>query len=104
MKEFTIKKRRDGESWKEVDSFYAKDWQDAKRLFTERMSDDDVYLFWCDDEVIVDILHDDDEANVSWYDGKGLYVQDCNGIYFYDSSRYLSSFTEDVWHWTINRV
>ena len=104
MKIFTIKRRRDGGSWKKVVDFPAKDWQAAKRKFTELMSDDEITLTWYDDEYIADMLLEDSEYNIDWFEGEGLYVQDCEAPYYYSASRYLDTFNYDVFTWTIKRV
>ena len=106
MKRFTVKKKRAGGSYAPTGAeIYAMNWPEAKKQFTKLMNCDNYGLWYQDEDTINDMLEEDIDANIDWYDGKGLYVLDyCNGWYYYGASRYIDTFNEDVYTWTIKRV
>lgn len=96
---FTIKKKRDGQGWKEVGSIYASNWQDAKRQFTEKIRID----LANDDQVMY--FDDSNENKPEDYIGSGYY--DIGGGYWdlpLLDNALLSRYIEDVYTWTINKV
>jgi hypothetical protein len=99
IKEFTLKKKRDGQSWQNVGSFFAISWHDAKKQFTDSIRND----LAIDDQVLY--FSDADENLPEDYKGAGYY--DINGGYWslpLLDTDIISGYSEDVYKWTIERV
>ena len=96
MKKFTIKKKRDGQDWKVLGEYYAKNWQDAKREFVDRCSNDHDIRF----------LDDEEASRFDWYSVKGYYlIDETGGLYpEFISKGAFDTFRYDVYLYTIRKI
>ena len=106
-KEFTIKKKREGQSYKIVDSIYAENWSQAKQEFTDNirndLANDDQVIYIENEEMYEDRPSNWKEQNE--FKGAGYYP--VNGGYWslplLDTDK-ISTYQEDVYLWTINNI
>lgn len=99
MKNFTIKRKRDGQGWSYFGDIYANSWHDAKKQFTNSIRKD----LANDDQVVY--FSDNDENLPEDYRGAGYY--DLNGGYWslpLLDTDIISGYSEDVYSFTIERV
>jgi len=102
MKRYTLKQKRDGQGWLVTGSFYRKNWQEAKKEFTNSIRNDCAnyqdYIYIDNEETFFNYF---DSLNFN-YEGPGYYSLD--GEQTVLDNEILSCYKYDVYSYTINRV
>ena len=106
MKTYTIKKKRDGESFRFYGELFADNWVEAKHEFTNSIREDlanDDNVVWLDEEMYNNKESEFREMNP--FRGDGYYA--ISGSYWslpLLDDKTVSVYIEDVYTWTINKV
>lgn len=103
MKTYTIKKRRDGQGFNFFGTLVAKNWQDAKKVFTDmhrNSAASDSGFIYIDDEIMQE--SDMKEEYAGYYEGAGYYPQYHASIIF--DSVNVDTIRDDVYTYTIRKV
>lgn len=100
MKKYTIKKKRDGQGWKEVNYLYANNWSHAKAVFTNNILEN---IAVNDGYVYMETKKECDQAfGVGVWEGKGHYPSYYASIILDD--RNVDTYLDDVYTYTIKSV